>query len=57
MMGKYVAKESEVNRSFKPQVYKINEEDKVETFMTHTTMTGGTIKIGIAQTVGIEEFN
>ena len=36
---------------------KINEEDKAETFMTHTTMTGGTIKINMDQIVGKGEFN
>ena len=36
---------------------KVNEEDKVETFMTHTTMIGGTIKINTDQIVGIGEFN
>ena len=36
---------------------KVNEEDKVETFMTHSTMTGETITINIDQIVGIVEFN
>ena len=36
---------------------KVNKEDKAETFMTHTTMTGETIKINIDQIVGIGEFN
>ena len=36
---------------------KVIKENKVETYMTHTTMTGGAIKINIDQIVGIGEFN
>ena len=57
MMGKLVARDSEVNRPFKPQVYQVREEDKVGMFITHIIMTGGIITINIDQKVGIGEFN
>ena len=57
MIGKLGARDSEINRHSNPRSIKVSEEHKVETFMTYTAMTGGTIEINIDQIVGIREFN
>ena len=57
MTGKLAARDSKVNRPFQPQVYQSKWRGQEETFMTHTTMAGGTIKINIDQIVVIGEFN
>ena len=53
LMDKLVARDSEVNRPFKPQIYQSKRRGQGRNFMIHTTMTEETIKIGADQIVVI----
>ena len=58
MMGKLAVRDNGTNRQFKPQIYQSRiKGDKVEFFMTQVIMIEEIIKVGIDQTVEIEEFN
>ena len=57
MISKLVARDSEVNRPFKPQIYQSKRRGQSRNFMIHTIMTEGTIKTDADQIVEIGEFN
>ena len=57
MMDKLAAKDSEVNRPFKPQMYQSKRRGQGGMFMIHIIMTEETIKIGTYQMVETGEFS
>ena len=57
MTGKLAARDSKVNRPFKPQVYQSKWRGQGRNFYDSHNYDGGTIKINIDQIVGIGDFN
>ena len=55
MIGKLVTRDSGSVRQFKPQIYKIGEEEKVEKVMIDVIMISEITKVGIGQIMQTEE--